>query len=246
VSSRQRRRSGIVRSRRSAVRAPGAGGRRLPIVPIVTVVGVAAVVGLIAYLIWQIGQPSSSRLEGAAEVEGDAAPDLPGEHVDLQGIYDGFYGNTEGNSTANHVSVPVDYSEQGLPPTGGPHWGSGPCGEDPADAAPFCGPAPWGVYRVSWETETLVHNLEHGGAVVWYNTTDQAIIDELEALTTDHLNDGDIVVMAPYPEMDEETIAVTSWARRDVMTVAEYTRDRVDEFLDVHVCRFNPEDLPGC
>lgn len=244
--SRQKRRSGgSARSRRTAVRPQGS-GRQLPLVPIIAVVGIAVVVGLIAYLIWQVSQPASSRLEGAAKIEADPAPDLPGEYVNLPEIYDGFYGNTDGNSTADHVTVPVDYSKEGLPPAGGPHWGSGTCSETPDTSPPFCGPAPWGVYRVPWPTETLVHNLEHGGAVIWYNTTDQTIIDELEDLATDHLNDGDILVLVPYPDMDAERVAVTSWARRDIMPVSEYTRDRVDEFLKAHVCRFNPEDLPGC
>ncbi|MDP3766921.1 MAG: DUF3105 domain-containing protein, partial [Dehalococcoidia bacterium] len=89
----------------------------------------------------------------------------------------------------------------------------------------------------------LVHNMEHGGAVVWYNTTDQAIIDDLEELIKDRTGG---VVLAPYPDMEEEYIAVTTWGRIDKFPVSEFSIDRVKAFFDAHICRFNPEDLPDC
>ncbi len=188
-------------------------------------------------------EPTPTRGARAVEIEGSEDPDLPGVHVDLQGIYGGTYGTHGDNTTAPHVTRDVDYEADGNsnPPAGGPHWGSAACGNVPSEAPQFCGPAPWGIYRDPWEPETLVHNMEHAGVVVWYNTTDQAIIDDLEALVVDRLNDGDLLVMAPYLAMEEEHVAVTTWARIDKFPVSEYTRDRVDDFLDVHLRRFNPE-----
>ena len=52
--------------------------------------------------------------------------------------------------------------------------------------------------------------------------------------------------MAPYPQMEAEMIAVTSWSRRDKFPVSDYTKERVEHFIDVNLCRFNPESLPGC
>lgn len=189
-------------------------------------------------------EPTPTRFADAVAIEGSEDPDLPGIHVDLQGIYGGTYGTHGDNTTAGHVTRDVDYEADGNsnPPAGGPHW-SGPCGDLPSEAPQSCGPAPWGIYREPWEPETLVHNMEHGGAVVWYNTTDQAVIDDLEALVVDRLNDGELLVMAPYEDMEEGHIALTSWARIDKFPVEDYSRERVEDFIDAHVRRFNPESF---
>ncbi|MCH7488300.1 MAG: DUF3105 domain-containing protein [Chloroflexi bacterium] len=189
-------------------------------------------------------EPTPTRFAAGVIIEGGEDPDLPGVHVDLQGIYDGFYGNSDGNTTAPHVTQDVDYEADGNsnPPAGGPHWAGG-CGNVPSEAPQFCGPAPWGIYREPWQPETLIHNMEHAGAVVWYNTTDQAVIDDLEDLVNDLRGP---VVLTPYFDMEDEHVAVTTWARIDKFPVSEYSRERVEEFLDVHNCRFNPENLPDC
>lgn len=207
------------------------------------IVGVIAIIGLITYLALQAGGESSASNEEWVEVEADRAPDLPGEFVDLQTIYNGTYGEHGNNATATHVNQQVDYEGDGnsTPPAGGPHWGSVACPDDPDDADLYCGPAPWGIYRKQWEEETLVHNTEHGGVVVWYNTDDDELVAELEGVVLGHLEDGDIVVMAPYDKMEADTIALTSWARIDKFSVEDYTPERVDDYIDVHVRRFNPE-----
>jgi hypothetical protein len=138
--------------------------------------------------------------------------------------------------------VDIDYEAVGNtnPPVAGPHW-SGNCGEDASDAPDFCGPAPWGIYREAWDPETLVHNMEHGGAVLWYNTSDADLVSELEEVIRDLLGDLDLIVMAPYTDMEDETIALTSWSRLDKFPVAEYSEERIRDFMEAHVRRFNPE-----
>ena len=241
--SREKRRAGGGSSRRTPVPS-GGGTRNIPMVPLLVIVGVAVVAALIGYLIWQQGKEPGTRFASAVKIEASEDPELPGVHVDLQGIYDACYGCDDG-TTAPHVSRDVDYVADGNsnPPAGGPHWGSGGCGNDPEAAPRFCGPAPGGIYREPWAPETLIHNMEHGGAIVWYNTTDQSIIDDLEDLVKDIRGP---VLLTPYLDMEDETIAVTTWARIDKFPVSEYSQDRVDDFLDVHNCRFNPEDLPDC
>jgi hypothetical protein len=128
------------------------------------------------------------------------------------------------------------------PPVGGPHW-FGTCGEDPTNAPAFCGPAPWGIFLEPWDPESVVHNMEHGGVVIWYNTSDQDIIDELDGYVRPLLKDGDLLVMMPYPDMEDETIAVTSWSRIDKFPVSEYNLDRVKTFVEKNERRFNPEGL---
>lgn len=212
--------------------------------PIAIVVGIAVVAGLIAYLIWQQSQPASDSNTEAQAVEANASTDLPGEFVNLPEIYgndseDAAYGDSP--NTAPHVTREVDYAEeQGLPPTGGPHWGeAGPCGDSPGTAAAFCGPVTLGFYRVAWDAGSLIHNMEHSGVVVWYNTIDEAIIDDLQDFAEGKR--GRFLVVSFYPEMEAETVAITSWSRRLIMSVSEYDREMLDEFFDVHECRFDPE-----
>ena len=143
------------------------------------------------------------------------------------------------------MSAPVDYEGAGNtnPPVAGPHW-NGDCGDDPFSAPAICGPAPWGVFREEWDRETLVHNMEHGGAVLWYNTEDQELITTMEDLLLDNLlPDLDLIVMAPYSDMEPETIALTSWGRIDKFTADEYSEERVRDFMETHVRRFNPESF---
>jgi hypothetical protein len=235
--SRQKRRASLGRSRRTPVKASGGGGLNVPWTPIVVVLGLVAVVGLVGYLIWQISQPAGEGAGVSAEANDD--PTLPGEWVDLPFIYGGSY-----SATAPHVRRDVDYEadQGGLPPVGGPHWGTaGACPNDPEEAPTYCGPAPWGIYDKPWRMESVVHNMEHAGVILWYNTTDQAIIDELEEFIEGRLNRGQLLVMLPLPEMEEETIALTGWSRREKFPVSEYTEDRVKEFIDTHERRFNPE-----
>jgi len=184
-----------------------------------------------------------SRYESALAAEADASRSLPGQYVDLPSVYGGFYGNDDGPTTAPHTRSKVDYEGDGntIPPAGGSHWGSAACGSSPPDSPPLCGPVPWGVYSAEWDAESLVHSMEHGGVIIWFNTTERDIVDELETLVTTRLNTGDLLVMAPYLEMEDGFIALTSWSRIDKFPVADYSPQRVVSFLDAHVRRFNPE-----
>ena len=81
--------------------------------------------------------------------------------------------------------------------------------------------------------------MEHGGTIVWYNTTDQATIDDLEDFVED--NRDKLLVLTPYPDMEDEYVAITVWARRDKFPVSEYSRDRLEDFMDDFYCKFDPE-----
>ena len=257
MSSRSTRRAqrGSARSRRTPVRPQGERGLRIPWIPVAIVVGVVIVVALVGYLIYQIGQPAGNRFAEAAQIEADPAPGLPGQYVNIPKIYSGFYGNRDGTNTGEHISREEDYTSDcseedptlcnSTPPTGGPHWGSSACPDDPEAAPAFCGPAPWGIFRKPWDAGTLLHNMEHGGVVLWYNTSDKDLVSELEKLIEGRLGRGELLVMAPYPEMEAEHIALTGWARIDKFPVSEYSKDRVDTFIDAMRCRFNPESMQG-
>lgn len=182
--------------------------------------------------------------DSPAAIEADDDPSLPGEFVDLQTIYGGHWGNRDGINTASHIQTLIDYSVQGeLPPAGGPHWGAGRCPPDPDLAPLYCGPVPWGVYEKPFPAESVVHNMEHAGVVVWYNTTNQDVISRLKALVTQNLTDGKFIVMMPYPNMDSETIGLTAWGRRDKFALSDYSDQRAQRFIDKLECRFDPERL---
>ena len=83
--------------------------------------------------------------------------------------------------------------------------------------------------------------MEHGGTIIWYDTTDQAIIDDLEDFVED--NRDKLLVLTPYPDMEDEHVAITVWARRDMFPVSEYSRDRIEDFMDEFYCKFDPEDF---
>jgi hypothetical protein len=213
------------------------------------VVGVIGVAALVGYLIVQAGGESGSSNQAAIDWEagrtqGDG---LPGEYVNLPELYkDGEtlaqYGADEGPDTASHVTRDMNYEEeQGLPPAGGPHWGQGGCPEEPSEATPFCGPVPWGIYTEPWEPESVVHNMEHAGVVIWYDTTDQTLIEELIDMVGD--NDDKLVVLTPLPGMEDETVAVTVWGRRYVVSAAEFDRDTFQDAIDELNCKFDPEDF---
>jgi hypothetical protein len=173
----------------------------------------------------------ATKADAATATPGAETPDVP----------------TVGATTTPGATTPTANPEDDQvcntnPPAGGPHW-NGACGEDPANAPSFCGPAPWGIFTEPWDPPTVVHNMEHGGVVLWYNTTNDEIISELRDDIEEKLSPGSgvLIVMMPYPDMEAETIAITSWSRIDKFPVSEYSLDRVDDFIDAHDRRFNPE-----
>lgn len=119
------------------------------------------------------------------------------------------------------------------PPTSGPH-------------APA--PAPWGVSDSLVPREVAVHNMEHGGVVIWYNCAggeqplDDAacrqLRDQLASVTEAALSNGKLILMTPYLEM-ERRIALTAWQNLD--TFDEFDQARIEAFIESFERKFNPE-----
>ncbi len=117
------------------------------------------------------------------------------------------------------------------PPTSGPHYA------EPAEA---------GFYEEAPADEALVHNLEHGHVIIWYNCT------PLDAAGCESLKQDIQRVMAqagrspltgtpkveavPRPGM-ETLLAVTSWGRLDRL-------DRFDANRILNFIRANRDDSP--
>ena len=103
----------------------------------------------------------------------------------------------------------VDY--QTTPPTSGPHYPS------PADP---------GFYPDPVADGTLVHNLEHGQIVVWYDPQAPDVRDEIETLVE---QEPIATVAAPHDNLpDPYNFALTAWGASQMCEgVAQVT---VDEF----------------
>ena len=98
---------------------------------------------------------------GANENEGLIQPDNGGGHV-----ADGASCRADPASCQLQANP---YSS--LPATSGPHWGT---------------PANWGVYTTPQSESQLIHNLEHGGIVIWYDS--ERVDAEGVAALTDFVN----------------------------------------------------------
>ncbi|HET7685084.1 MAG TPA: DUF3105 domain-containing protein [Candidatus Limnocylindria bacterium] len=95
---------------------------------------------------------------------------------------------------------PDPYSS--IPATSGPHW-------DPS------GIANWGVYTTPQNETQLIHNLEHGGIVVWYQPgqIDEAALTQLTDWATSQLRSARFkVIVSPWSGPDfGHPIAATAW-----------------------------------
>ena len=120
-------------------------------------------------------------------------------------------GNTH---IAQGSTSPIRYNS--TPPTSGPH---------------YPGLAPWAVYREPIRYEQLIHNLEDGGVIIYYQCEDNCpeLVDQLDAFARPliaagrHLvvvrNDpawtGDAGAAAPLHEDMGTRIALVAWQRID-------------------------------
>jgi hypothetical protein len=149
--------------------------------------------------------------------------------VSLAVIVGGIYAATavyEKNMPGERVEVMKDQGH--IDDVTSPHT---PYNSDPPTSGPHIGTnlAPWGVHKEPLPKQLLVHNLEDGGVVIYYNAqTDAAVIEKLEGIVnryTDH------VVLTPYPEM-ENSITLTAWGRIDRLEA--FDEKRIVKFIDAY------------
>ena len=119
------------------------------------------------------------------------------------------------------------------PATSGQHWST---------------PGPWGVYSVAAPAieSQVVHNLEHGGIVIWYQPA-QLDAEGVQALTDyvqQQVRSAKFkVILSPWTGRDfVHPIAVTSWNWLLYLDTADI--DLVRAFLDDHYGQA-PEPLGG-
>ena len=79
----------------------------------------------------------------------------------LSGDSNKFRGTVMPNEGRDHVAVGTFPTYKSVPATSGPHWSS---------TQPEC-PMEWGVYSTAVAEPCVIHNLEHGGIVIWYQAS---------------------------------------------------------------------------
>ncbi len=122
----------------------------------------------------------------------------------------------DGNQSHVPVGTPVDYTT--APPAFGSHWNQ-------AGVAPVPFSRKFYSTKDRPELEALVHNLEHGYTILWYDSTiakDKKTLDQLEAVSRKFgdSNLRDKFIAAPWKSTDEkgkkfpkgQHVAITHWS----------------------------------
>jgi Protein of unknown function (DUF3105) len=147
---------------------------------------------------------------------------------------------------------PGTTSGRQLPDDGGSHVAPGtdcraptaPCGADPyssvpATSGPHWDPSAvgnWGVYSTPQPETQLIHNLEHGGIVIWYDA-EALDADGIDALTT-YVNDQTAsgisgrykFILSPWggPEPLPSPVVATAW--RFMLELETADTEAIDQF----------------
>jgi hypothetical protein len=124
-------------------------------------------------------------------------------------------------------------------------------GTDPPTSGPHIGElVQMGVYDQPIPNEVMVHQMEHGYPILWYNCAADPALDEaactqlqtdLAQIVNTAIGDGTRAVMTPDTTM-EHRIALTAWQYMDTMD--EVDEERIVTFLDKFECHYDPEG--GC
>lgn len=114
-----------------------------------------------------------------------------------------------------HVETGAPLSYKTDPPTSGPHYG-------------------WailpGVYREPQPVGALVHSLEHGNIVIYYDPerTPQGVMERLERYASRFTGQWDGVVLVPRQQ--EEEVVLTAW--RQMLRQPKFHEKQADQFID--------------
>ena len=104
----------------------------------------------------------------------------------------------------------------------------------------------WGVYTTAVPEPAVVHNLEHGGIVIWYQAS-KVSADEVAKLT-DFVNaqvhtSQFKFILSPWTGKDfGHAIAVTAW--RYLLYLDSADTEGIGAFADLHYGK-SPEPLGG-
>jgi len=132
-----------------------------------------------------------------------------------------------------------------------------PCGADPYSSLPatsgphWNGPAAWGAYASAQNESQLIHNLEHGGIVIWYDPAvlDDAQIQEINAYVQGQVASGISgrykFIASPWGGSEDlgGAVAVTAW--RHLLKLDTFDMSAIRAFADATYLRHAPEPNAG-
>jgi hypothetical protein len=151
-----------------------------------------------------------------------------------------FCGERMADEGRGHVANGTpDIAYKSVPATSGSHW------ETPAEWGIY-GPDEPGQYAAPLPEPQSVHNLEHGGTVIWYQPTqvDAEQLGELRRFVQDQLNGSRFkIILSPWTGDDfGHPLAVVAWNWR--LFLDEPNTDAIEEFIRDHYQK-SPEPNGG-
>lgn len=185
------------------------GGRRVDGSTIAIVVGVVAVLALLGVgIVQNKGVADRKALLAERLVPNQYGCTPSPVKAEIPGL------EREDCKSAGHVNEKVTYETD--PPTSGAHhptWVSA------------------GFYTEPQQTERLVHSLEHGNVVIYYDQSklEQSQVDALRAITRKYGGNWDGVVAVPRTGGDHPII-LTAWEHR--LRLGQYDKNLIDTFVD--------------
>ena len=139
----------------------------------------------------------------------------------------------ESFAAQGNTHIPLDtvasISYNSTPPTSGPHYGN---------------TVRWGVHEDPVRYEYLLHNLEDGGVVVYYQCPEGCpeVVAELEEILAPYIDAGNNVILAPNDPTWREngsqllhqdmgaTIALVAWQK--LLLMEEVNADTINTFVE--------------
>lgn len=118
-----------------------------------------------------------------------------------------------------------------VPESDHPEYNSNP----PTSGAHYDKTEEWGIYDKPLVKERLVHNLEHGGILIYYKCEKcEDLVSKLSELTKRLAKKDRKIILVPSTEIDA-TIVLTAWGWLDKMN--EYDEKRIRAFFNDHINR---------
>jgi len=139
-----------------------------------------------------------------------------------------------------HVAVGVDCRAN---PQSDPNCGTNPYSSLPAASGPHWDPsglAQWGVYSTPQPETQLIHSLEHGGVVIWYDP-DALTAEAIDGLTSyvntqvaSGLSGRYKFILSPWGGSDPLPAPVVATTWRWELELQTADTDAIDEFARAH------------
>lgn len=211
---------GPIDRRKVEERGGGAGDllANVPTGPLALVLVIGVSVALIAYVTFFVGGGG-----GSANASGIEAEPLPpqGDDALLQDV------EQFPSQGRNHVERGTDVNYSTMPPTSGPH---------------YAGTVGAGFYEQTPQLGNLVHTLEHGAVVIYYDPA--ALTPEAEQSLKEwasvHTGTWQSVVVVPHPQENPDApYVLTAW--RHMLEMDQYDPEVVQAFLAEYLGR-GPEN----